>query len=242
MIRVIFLDLDKTLLPEYDPEPAIPIVEELKKKGFEIVFNSSKTRAEQEYYREKLNVKGPFIVENGSAIYIPSNYFPFEVPGVKRGEYMVLELGVKVEEIRKALKELEAEYGLKYYGNSTDEEIEKFTKLPKHLIPLAKDREYSETIFLWKREGWEKDLIRKGFKVTMGSRFYAVHGNSDKGKAAKLLLDLYKRVDEVESYAVGDGENDFPMFDVVDFAFLIGDLRHENAENVTSIKDVLKKI
>ncbi|MFA4646847.1 mannosyl-3-phosphoglycerate phosphatase [Pyrococcus kukulkanii] len=242
MIRVIFFDLDKTLLPEYDPEPAKPVIKELKRRGYEIIFNSSKTRAEQEYYREHLKVGTPFIVENGSAIYIPKGYFPFSIQGRETREYIVVELGVGVEEIRKELKALETSYGLKYYANSTKEEIAEFTKMPLDLVPLAMEREYSETIFTWSRDGWQDILKGRGFNVTMGSRFYAVHGHSDKGKAAKILLDLYRRLDQVKSYAVGDGYNDFPMFDVVDEAFLIGKLRHENAKNVSSIEEVLEVI
>ncbi|CAB50139.1 mannosyl-3-phosphoglycerate phosphatase [Pyrococcus abyssi] len=242
MIKVIFLDIDKTLIPSYDPEPAEPVIKELKRKGFEIVFNSSKTRAEQEFYREKLDVKTPFISENGSAIYIPKNYFPFEIKGRETKDYIVIELGVKVEEIRRELRKLEDAYGIKYYANSTKEEIMEFTGMPEELVPLAMEREYSETIFKWSRESWKRTLSERGFTVTMGSRFYSVHGNCDKGKAAKILLELYRRLGPVRSYAVGDGYNDFPMFDVVDRAFLIGNLTHEKAQNVSSIMEVLEVI
>ncbi|AFK22448.1 mannosyl-3-phosphoglycerate phosphatase [Pyrococcus sp. ST04] len=242
MIRIIFLDLDKTLLPEYDPDPARPIIEELKRRGYEIIFNSSKTRAEQEYYRKALDIKTPFITENGSAIYIPKGYFPFKVEGRETEKHIVIELGTRVEMIRSELRKLESSYGLKYYGNSTKEEIAEFTKMPLDLVPLAMEREYSETIFTWAKEGWQEILKGRGFNVTMGSRFYSVHGNSNKGKAAQVVLDMYRRIGRIISYAVGDGENDFPMFDVVDRAFLIGKLRHEKAENVSSIEEVLEVI
>lgn|GEM_PF-3182545 len=158
------------------------------------------------------------------------------------GNYIVIELGIRVEKIREELKKLENIYGLKYYGNSTKEEIEKFTGMPPELVPLAMEREYSETIFEWSRDGWEEVLVEGGFKVTMGSRFYTVHGNSDKGKAAKILLDFYKRLGQIESYAVGDSYNDFPMFEVVDKAFIVGSLKHKKAQNVSSIIDVLEVI
>lgn len=242
-MRVIFLDLDKTLLGEdYSPEPAKSVVMALRDEGFEVVFNSSKTLAEQEYYREAFGIEGPFIVENGSAVVIPLNYFPFPVGGVRRGKYLLLELGKPYHEIKLALDGISGEYGLKYYGNSTPAEVMAFTGLPEDLARLAMKRDYSETIFKWKRSGFEEALSGMGLRVSRGSRFMNVTGNTDKGKATVLLLNLYKRLGEVESYALGDGENDFPMLDAVDHAFIIGDLSHPGAKHISSINELLEVV
>jgi len=242
-MKVIFLDLDKTLIGEdYSPEPAAEIVSFLKEKGFKIVFNSSKTKAEQEYYRKALKVSDPFIVENGSAIYIPKGYFSFEFPYSREDEsYYVIELGTKYDIIKKALDEISSRFGLKYYGNSTIEEIIEFTGLPKELAELAVKREYSETIFKWAKEGFQKEIEQRGLKITRGSRFYTVTGDTDKGKAAKMLIGLYSKIGKVESYAVGDGENDIPMLEVVDHPFAIN-LSHKRAKNIKTIKELMEVI
>lgn len=241
--KVIFLDLDKTLLrDDCSPEPAEGIIRSLIKAGFEVVLNSSKTFSEQEYYRKAWGLEGPFIVENGSGIFIPEGYFPFEVRGRKIGGYRVIELGEQYERIRKALDSIAGEYGLKYYGNSTLKEVVAFTGLPKELARLAMDRMYSETIFMWEKEGFTEVLVENGLRVSRGSRFLNVTGDTDKGKAAKLLLDLYSKVSPVESYAIGDGENDFPLFDVVDHAFIVGNLRHPKAKRIRSVEDILEVI
>ncbi|WP_297506146.1 mannosyl-3-phosphoglycerate phosphatase [Thermococcus sp.] len=240
-MRVIFLDLDKTLLWEdYSPEPAREFIGSLKEKGFEIVLNSSKTRAEQEYYRRAWKLREPFIVENGSAVFIPDGYFPFEVKGVRKGSYTVIELGERYEKIKAILDNIAEKYGLKYYGNSTPEEVMAFTGLPEELVLLAFQREYSETIFRWSREGFEEELEAKGLRAVRGSRFVNVIGNTDKGKAALVILSLYSRLGKVESYAVGDGENDFPLFEIVDRAFIVGNLSHAKAKNISSIDELLE--
>ena len=142
-MRVIFLDLDKTLIrDDYSPEPAKAVIDELKRRGFKIIFNSSKTRAEQEYYRKALDVDDPFIVETGSAIYIPKKHFPFSFNFTREvGKYFVMELGGKYDVIKQVLDELSEEFGLKYYGNSSIEEVMEFTGLPRHLAELAMMRE-----------------------------------------------------------------------------------------------------
>lgn len=242
-MKVIFLDLDKTLIGEdYSPEPAKKVVSFLKEKGFKIVFNSSKTRAEQEYYRKILDVTDPFIVENGSAIYISKGYFNFDFPYTREEEhYYVIELGTKYETIRKVLDEIGEHFGLKYYGNSTIKEIIEFTNLPKELAELAMKREYSETIFKWEREGFQKYIEERNLKITKGSRFYTVTGNTDKGKAAKVLIDLYSNIEKIESYAVGDGENDIPMLEVVDNPFVIN-LPYQKAKSIKTIKELMEVI
>jgi len=239
-MKVIFLDLDKTLIGEdYSPEPAKKLVNFLKERDFKIIFNSSKTKAEQEYYRRALNIRDPFIIENGSAIYIPKGYFNFDFPYSREDRhYYVIELGTRYEIIRKVLDETGEHFGLKYYGNSSIEEIVEFTGLPKELAELAMKREYSETIFKWKREGFQKYIKEKNLRITRGSRFYTVTGNTDKGKATKMLIDLYSKLERVESYAVGDGENDIPMLEVVDFSFSIGK-KLGKAKVINSIQELM---
>ena len=242
-VRVIFLDLDKTLLGEdYSPERGERIVKALLQRGFDVVLNSSKTLAEQEYYRRAWGLKGPFIVENGSAVVVPSEYFPFEVQGTKAGNYVLIELGKKYGEIRSALDGIAEKYGLKYYGNSTIEEVMAFTGLPRKLAVLAMRRDYSETVFKWKRPGFEGELKEKGLRVSRGSRFITVTGDTDKGRAAKLLLSIYSRLGEVESYALGDAPNDFPLFDAVDHAFVVGNLRYPGAKNISSPDELLEVV
>jgi mannosyl-3-phosphoglycerate phosphatase len=214
-------------------------------RNYEVVINTSKTRFEVEYYLSTWGLKKPFIVENGSAVYVPENYFPDEVTAetcITRDSYIVIELGKPYDEIKGALDGIAPRYGLKYYGNSTLEEVVAFTGLPRELAELAMRREYSDTTFSWKREGFKRELETKGFRVSRGTRFIGVTGNTDKGMAAGVLLGLYSRLDDVESYALGDGENDFSLFEVVDNAFIVGNLFHPKAKHINSIEEFLEVI
>ena len=80
MKQLIFTDLDGTLLDEkYRYEVSRPAVQWLKSLNFPVIFCSSKTFAEQEFYRTALDISAPFIVENGNAVFIPQNYFTVPV-------------------------------------------------------------------------------------------------------------------------------------------------------------------
>ncbi|MDK2782156.1 MAG: mannosyl-3-phosphoglycerate phosphatase, partial [Archaeoglobi archaeon] len=73
---VIFTDLDGTLLDEnYSFEDAEDVLEEIKRRSIPLIFCSAKTRAEQEYFQRLMGISDPFIVEDGSAIYVQKGYF-----------------------------------------------------------------------------------------------------------------------------------------------------------------------
>jgi len=73
---IIFTDIDGTLLDkEYSFQDVQPIIKKLQSVNIPIILCSSKTRSEIEYYRSKLDIKEPFISENGAAIFIPKGYF-----------------------------------------------------------------------------------------------------------------------------------------------------------------------
>ena len=76
MKTIVFADLDGSLLNDkYEYDQIEPILHHLLSLNVSIVFASSKTRKEIDYYRNKWRITDPFIVENGSAILIPESYF-----------------------------------------------------------------------------------------------------------------------------------------------------------------------
>ena len=103
---VVVTDLDGTLLDldTYSFEASRAAVQRLQAASVPIVFCSSKTRAEQAYYRDTLGVGGPFIVENGSALFVPEDYFDASISFDRRADaYRVIVLGVPVAEVRQGL-------------------------------------------------------------------------------------------------------------------------------------------
>ena len=104
MKSIIFTDLDGTLLDQYNYsyKKAIKALNLIRKKDIPLVFCTSKTRAEIEFYRKKLSNKHPFISENGGAIFIPNNYFNFKVDydkkdkeiGIKRGSRQIYNMNI----------------------------------------------------------------------------------------------------------------------------------------------------
>ena len=228
---VIFTDLDGTLLNSitYSYEKALPSIEYLQQKKIPIIFCSSKTRREQEVYRQKLGIHDPFIVENGGAIFISEGYFSFSFDYHKAREgYRIIELGIPYHEVRRKLAQIKTETGVEFsgFGDMTAEEIATDASLDIEDARRAKKREYDETVKL-KGTPEEIRLVLKTIKKASlnyahGGRYYGVTGNTDKGKAAAILMGLFrKKLGRIETIGIGDSNNDLPLLSMVDIPILV---------------------
>jgi mannosyl-3-phosphoglycerate synthase len=257
--KVVITDLDGTLLDSqnYSYTLALDAIRKLQGMDIPIVFCSSKTRVEQEIYREELGINTPFIVENGGALYIPKDYFrlPFSYDKVV-SDYMVVEFGTSYQELRHKLKEaLDSAYHqieannlgeilVNSFGDMTVEEVAKETGLGLKMAALAKQREYSETLKIkGNRRAMEAvfaEIKKAGLLYTFGGRFYEVTGGNDKGKAVKILLELYKmNHGNVMSFGIGNSVNDLPLLSQVDFRMLVqGSDRRWSRMNISGLYKV----
>ena len=228
---VIFTDLDGTLLDyhTYSCEVVMPLVARLKRVGIETVLCSSKTRAEIEVYRKRLELDTPFIVENGGAIFIDRDYFsfPYEYHRVI-GNYYVIELGVAYEEVRRILENARQENNLSFmgFGDMDAAQVAELTGLDMISAGRARQREYGETLDLGGSERDIKHILDRikdaGLNWSRGSRLYSVAGGSDKGIAVRVVTSLYnKKLGKIKTIGVGDSPNDEPMLAEVDSPVLV---------------------
>jgi mannosyl-3-phosphoglycerate synthase len=229
--KIVYSDLDGTLLHpvSYSYTPALTALRQLQEAQIPVVFCSAKTRAEIEELRRELGVKGPFIVESGGAIYIPKNYFriPFTYTRTSQ-DFLVIELGAPYSEIKQRLK-LAAENSrcrFATFGELSVEEVAQLSGLNLKMAQLAKEREYSETVVM---QGDKREteialaaIRHEGLHYVFGGRFYEVSMGTDKGKAVKILNELFKLdYGRILTYGLGDGQNDLPMLEMVDQPMLV---------------------
>lgn len=244
--RLIFTDLDGTLLDHdtYSWKPAEPALRMARKNNVPVIFCSSKTRAEIEACRKKLNNRHPFIAENGEAIYIPAGYFRHRPPGSRKlRNYLVIVLGKPYRELRKVVQDMRKKgLSVRGFGDMSREEIIKLTGLSRDEAKLAVKREYDEP-FLIENPRHEQEILRfiksRGLQCTRGGRFYHLLGSNDKGLAVKLLADTYNQDAErpVVTAGIGDSPNDFPMLKAVHVPYL---LKKKGGKHVASSMTFIK--
>ncbi len=228
---VLFTDLDGTLLDRdtYDFQDALPALEEARRCGVPVVLCSSKTRAEQMELRGRLGINHPFIVEDGSAVYIERGYFPFEfVSDTANESLLVIRLAPRYIDVRRVIREVRNETGidLRGYGDISDDEVARLTGLERDAAARARAREFEETIVTPLAEAdravVSRALAGRGLRLSRGGRFLAVTGASDKGAAAAILADLYRQAcGPVRLVGLGDSFNDRPLLRAMDVPVLV---------------------
>ncbi len=229
---IIYTDLDGTLLDHhsYEADAALPALRTAQRFGVPIVFCSSKTRAEIEVLQRELGVCHPFIVENGGAVYVPSEYFPFELERSEHREaYQVIELGLPYERLVTAFRLLRSHlpYRLAGFSDMTVEEVADACKLTLAVAQHAKAREYDEPFRLLPatpeaERAVQQQIKQAGLQCSIGGRFWHLHGNNDKGLAVKLLSSFYRRAFGcIFTVGLGDSPNDAPLLEAVDWPVLV---------------------
>ncbi|OGW47157.1 MAG: mannosyl-3-phosphoglycerate phosphatase [Nitrospirae bacterium RBG_13_41_22] len=230
---IIFTDLDGTLLDysTYSFNAALPALQLIKERNVPLIICSSKTRKEIEYYRIKLLNRHPFISENGGGIFIPKNYFKFKLQSsnfkvIEENGHQVINLGAKYSALRSAIEELKKEgFNVTGFGDMPIEEVATITGVTLKEAKMAKERDFDEPfIFQGNNQETQKllnSIKAKGFNYTQG-RFFHILGNSDKGKAASILINLYKRkFAEIVTIAIGDSPNDIAMLEKVEYPVIV---------------------
>jgi mannosyl-3-phosphoglycerate phosphatase family protein len=230
---LVFTDLDGTLLDHhhYNFEPARLMIARLKKANIPIIPVTSKTKVEVVSLMRQLDLHGPFIIENGAAVLIPSGYFSKQPEGTLfQKDYWVHVLSESRQKWVNILAQMKPQFPEQFtsFTCMTHEEIAKVTGLSIEMAHLAACREYSEPI-VWlgdqiQKIKFKQRLSELGNPIVEGGRFMHFTVDTNKGIAVRWLLDCFKSINEKHHYysiALGDGENDLSMFNQVDQAILI---------------------
>jgi len=227
-MQVIFTDLDGTLLDRaYSYAAARPALALMRELDVPLVFCSSKTRAEIEYWRSRLNNRHPFIIENGGALYVPRDYFPFAIRApVYRDGYAVFEFGDPYGELVGALRSASLESRCEVVGfhRLSASEISKRYGMSGQEAELAKRREYDEPFEILGSSGAAllAAIERRKKRWLQGGRLYHVLGVNDKAHCVNLLTHFYQRaVPHVATMGLGDGPNDVGFLNSVNTPVLL---------------------
>lgn len=263
---LIFSDIDNTLVQSYiarnremihsdgygDIKKVIKILSE---NQIPLVLCSTKTRKEQDKIRNDLDIVDPYIVENGGAIIVPKNYFPFNLDEFGLGTKeidgnMNLELGKSYEQIITILNDIRNKFHIRFNCVSDFSVTELANKVGISVegATLMASREYSETILEIEsvnRVELEKALTERNLLMVQGTRYITVSARHDKGCAVSILKNLfYKkyRNEKIQVIAIGDAINDITMFENVDQAFLVRNIFNQytpmEINNLTRVKGI----
>jgi len=213
---LIITDLDGSLLDHhtYRWDAAADWLAELQRHQVPVVLCSSKTAAEILPLQKRLGLAGlPFIAENGAVVQMSAERrlrIPSDSPSY--------------DSLCQTLIDLQRRFRFQGFCDFSDPEVAAMTGLSESESALARQREASEVI-VWrddeeKLDAFRAALAQQRLQLTQGGRFWHVMpAGSGKGEALGWLLDQYENAPA--TVGLGDGPNDAPMLDAVDYAVVI---------------------
>jgi mannosyl-3-phosphoglycerate phosphatase family protein len=237
-LPVIYTDLDGTLLDHdnYGLGPAGAVLLEMLARNIPVIPVTSKTHAEVQLLCHTLEMTGPFVVENGAAIWVPQTWGLSRPPGsASASGYWCHVLGKSRGYIRGLLAGLAGEWSGRFHALSdmSVRQVCAVTGLDEFSAKRAQARHYSEAL-LWlgsatDRIGFVQATAELGLQVVEGGRFLHVLAGGGKGTAMgwlhqKICRDLYS---DAISIAAGDANNDLELLEAADHALVVRSPVHE---------------
>ena len=240
-------DIDGTLIDHhnYSFDAALPALERCQSLGVPIILNTSKTYQETLTIQEKLGIKAPIIVENGSALFFPKaldinsddsvinnslidnthSATEVKVFGVER--LKVLDF---IQSIRKSKK-----WQLEGFNDWSAQDIAKKTGLSLEAAEQASLKLFSEPFIWHDTEAALSEFIllarHKNLKVLKGGRFYHLQGDTDKAKPLNWLMQNLHKMFKLEPkrniksttrlICLGDSHNDIAMLNIADIPICV---------------------
>lgn len=244
---IIFTDLDGTLLHPrtYSFDKARPALALIRQRGIPLILCSSKTRAEMNACRRRLENDHPFISENGGGVFIPEGYFPSFVGNEILDGYWLMRFGSPYQELRDALTDVRERLSINVrgFGDMSVQEVAYISGLSESEAALAKMREFDEPIIFEESGARVNVFLRaiedRGYHWTKG-RLYHITGDCDKGRAVTFLKEWYEqKYGPIRTVGIGDNLNDLPFLRVVDLPALV---RNEdgNYEEGVSVPNLIR--
>lgn len=225
---LVFSDLDGTLLnhDDYSFAPATEALELLKSKSIPLIIATSKTFSEVIELQKELEIREPFIVENGAGIFIPSeSILAKDVPF--KEEWIKVSQAHSYIELRLFFTDMKRDFPIRGFGDMSVEEVMKLTGLDEISALNAMKRDFTEP-FLLEDETFVDELKleanREGLDIVKGGRFFhLVSLHQDKANAMLKLSHMYNEYydEEHTKIALGDSANDFTMLEKADIGVLI---------------------
>jgi mannosyl-3-phosphoglycerate phosphatase len=229
---LIISDMDGTLLNHHDYSYAsvLPLLTELQHRQIPVILNTSKTFAELQRWIEKLNIRHPFIVENGSAIFIPEGYFSDAVldgqwiDNQSFDGYQVIISGESIVTLAAFI--LQHKPAAIDFSKCTLDEAIQLTGLEQQQAADAQNRQFSIPLS-FNDAGQELEFAelasQSGLGVLRGGRFLHLLGKTDKGIASQRLKQLYEAGFNANYgvIALGDSPNDEAMLNQSDVAVVV---------------------
>ena len=195
-----------------------------------LVLCSTRTRAELESIQQDLNVRHPFLCENGAAVFVPRGYFDFAPPHARPiPGYDVIEFGRPHADVVHALHRTAADLQIDVVGfaDMSIADVARDGGLSLLEARLAKLREYGEPFRIPGAESSGRQRVfralwTQGHGCTTGGRYDYVGSAFDESAGIHIIRGLYRRAfGPVVTVGCGDPRRDAALLQSVDIPLAV---------------------
>lgn len=231
---IVFTDVDGTLFDDaFERSTLWPQIQDALAHSL-IVLTSSRTTGELLEVQRTLDLRGPFIAENGSVLVAPSEWSlpsegeSFAVGGRQFRRYV---LGRPAGELIPTVRGAAVASGVRVEMAPPDVDLTRNGLNRTHSLLV---RIHGATAA---RVHFARAVLEAGLTMSRGGRWSVIQAGAHKGWAARILLHLLERVlpPGVPSVGVGNAPNDRPLLESVDHAFAIRDARGAVSPHLASL-------
>jgi mannosyl-3-phosphoglycerate phosphatase len=254
--QIVFTALEGALVDAHSGSfaKAEEALSELHRRHIALVLVTTKTRAEIEPLRRKLEHNHPFITESGGGIFFPDGYFNVKIPGaVRNGRYLCISQGQPYKQVCDALDEIAEETGVGVAGfhHMSPREIANNAGLRLRDAELARSREYDEPFFFTSAgeqaiASFLQAANQRGFKARHSGMFWHFSAGCDPARAVRSVTQLFREATRIKLRAIGIGGNaeDLVWLRAVDHAILLpgskADAEPPIAPQTSSARNILR--
>ncbi len=223
----VITDVDGCLLDArtYRLGPARVAARRLARSGIPIILCTSKTRAEVRVLREELGLRLPAIIESGGAVVVPVGTLPVPAGrGSRTRDGLLVPLAAGIDEVRAGLAAIERLMpgGVRGFTDMTRREVLAWTGLKPAAVTRSRRREFDEPFVFLRDPRPHRKAIRllladRGLAITRGAIMNHLHGRTDKGHAARIVMRWLTRAHgPFVTVGLGDGPHDLALLRAVD--------------------------
>jgi len=186
-------DLDGTLLDHhtYSWQAASKALQECHEKDVPVVINTSKAQSEVRSLLADLGFSAPFVIENGSALFIPvsmvddpATLLELDAKVHKSSDYFKVVFGAERRRILEFIDQVRSQFDWSFEGFSdwTVAQISEITGLSLDAAGQASQKHYSEP-FIWNDTDENLQALidlatESGLRCMKGGRFYHLQGQT----------------------------------------------------------------
>jgi mannosyl-3-phosphoglycerate phosphatase len=187
-------------------------VRTVEEHGIAVVLCGNETRSEMELIQSDLDLREPFISENGGGLFVPHGYFPDGPPPAGRParNYQVVDFGKPYWQVAEGLHAVARKVRVEVIGFSdmSIEDVARNCRLSLAQARLAKLREYDEPFRVLDAGPAAYSRIcgalrRLDLRCFTHEAFHHATGVGDKARSVKMLASLYRQAFHRQVLTVG---------------------------------------